>query len=45
MNLWRGGDPQECDWPVCGCDDYATRVIESLQESGLLRDKPEAPAS
>jgi hypothetical protein len=29
--------PQDCDWPVCGCDPYADKVIEALQESGKLR--------
>jgi hypothetical protein len=29
-------DPQECDWPVCGCDPHADKVIEALQESGHL---------
>lgn len=36
-----GGDPTgvqaDCDWPVCGCDPYADKVIAALQESGLLR--------
>jgi len=27
-------DPQDCDWPVCGCDPYADKVIEALSESG-----------
>ena len=27
-------DPQECDWPFCGCDPAAEKVIEALQESG-----------
>jgi hypothetical protein len=27
-------DPQECNWPFCGCDPTADKVIESLQESG-----------
>jgi len=26
--------PQDCDWPTCGCDPYATKVIEALQEGG-----------
>ena len=30
-------DPQDCDWPVCGCDPYADKVIEALQESGKLK--------
>ena len=25
-------DPQDCDWPVCGCDPYADRVIDALEE-------------
>jgi len=32
------GDPPECDWPVCGCDPYADKVIAALQESGVLGD-------
>ena len=31
-----GNDPADCDWPVCGCDPYATKVIETLQERGTL---------
>ena len=31
-----GNEPADCDWPVCGCDPYATKVIEALQESGKL---------
>jgi hypothetical protein len=34
--------PQDCDWPVCGCDPYADKVIEALQESGKL---PAAPST
>lgn len=29
-------DPADCDWPVCGCDPAATKVIVTLQESGWL---------
>lgn len=29
-------DLQECDWPVCGCDPHADKVIAALQESGKL---------
>lgn len=32
--------PQDCDWPVCGCDPYADKVIAALQESGKLADAP-----
>ena len=28
------GDPIECDWPHCGCDPKATKVVETLVESG-----------
>lgn len=31
-----GNDPADCDWPMCGCDPYANKVVEALQESGLL---------
>lgn len=30
------GDPQDCDWPFCGCDPYADKVIEALQEGDYL---------
>lgn len=30
--------PQDCDWPACGCDPYADKVIEALEESGALKD-------
>lgn len=29
-------EPGECDWPVCGCDPRANKVIDALQESGAL---------
>ena len=29
-------EPGECDWPVCGCDPHAQKVIDALQESGKL---------
>lgn len=29
-------EPGECNWPDCGCDDRATKVIESLLEQGWL---------
>jgi hypothetical protein len=32
--LGRSDPNGECDWPVCGCDPKATRVIEVLRESG-----------
>ena len=24
--------PQDCDWPFCGCDPYATKVLDVLEE-------------
>jgi hypothetical protein len=32
-----GNAPAECDWPTCGCDPYADRVIWSLKDQGLLK--------
>ncbi len=29
-------DPAECDWPFCGCDEKASRVLQNLQENGWL---------
>lgn len=31
-----GNEPADCNWPMCGCDPYANKVIDALQESGLL---------
>jgi hypothetical protein len=28
-------DPQDCNWPLCGCDPYADKVIGALNVSGL----------
>lgn len=30
--------PQDCDWPVCGCDPQANKVMDALMERGLLPD-------
>lgn len=32
-------DPQDCNWPMCGCDAYADKVIEALQESGVIGEE------
>jgi len=32
--------PQDCDWPFCGCDPYASKVIDTLDECGKLTLKP-----
>lgn len=43
---WLRLDPaQDCNWPVCGCDPYADKVIEALEESGMLSAAPAPPAS
>lgn len=41
---YAGPDPQDCDWPVCGCDSHADKVIEALEESGMII-KPSATAT
>lgn len=30
--------PQDCDWPWCGCDPAADKVIEALEEQGVLQN-------
>ncbi len=30
-----GNEGQDCDWPFCGCDPVADRVLAAIQESGL----------
>lgn len=25
-----GNDPADCDWPICGCDPHANKVIAAL---------------
>jgi hypothetical protein len=29
-----GNDPADCDWPFCGCDPHADKVLAALQECG-----------
>src|SRR5688572_5851451 len=29
-------EPQDCNWPVCGCDPYADKVIAALEDYGAL---------
>lgn len=31
-----GNTPQDCEWPCCGCDPHADKVIAALQEEGKL---------
>ena len=35
--------PADCDWPTCGCDPYADKVIAALEESGKLSGTSEPP--
>lgn len=30
-----GNLPQDCDWPWCGCDPHAERVLAAIDEQGL----------
>lgn len=30
-----GAEVQDCDWPVCGCDPYASKVLDAIAESGF----------
>jgi len=34
--------PQDCDWPHCGCDVVATKVLEALQEEGWVAPRDHA---
>lgn len=40
-----GPDIQDCDWPVCGCDPYANKVLDAIAESGfeIIRKEDERP--
>lgn len=29
-------EPQDCNWPFCGCDPHAQKVIDALDECGFL---------
>lgn len=31
-----GNDPADCNWPICGCDPFADKVIAALDEMGML---------
>lgn len=35
-----GNTPPDCDWPMCGCDPYANKVIAALEESDVLKSIP-----
>lgn len=32
--------PPECYWPDCGCDPYATEVINHLDDAGWTAPRP-----
>lgn len=36
-----GPEVQDCDWPVCGCDPYASKVLDAIEEGGfkIIRDE------
>lgn len=36
--------PPECYWPDCGCDPYATEVINHLDDLGWTAPKPPMPS-
>lgn len=40
--LYSGPEPIDCDWPNCGCDPHANRVLEHLSECGFKIVKDEA---
>jgi hypothetical protein len=31
-----GNDPADCDWPWCGCDEHADKVLAAIQEEGKV---------
>jgi len=37
-----GSDPQDCDWPFCGCLPEASAVLEAVEESGRFVPRAEA---
>jgi len=32
----RSIEPMDCEWPTCGCDPHADKVIAALEESGAF---------
>jgi hypothetical protein len=38
-----GNDPADCDWPGCGCDPGANKVLEAIAESGFQITKKPHP--
>lgn len=38
-------EPADCNWPMCGCDPYADKVMEALDEHGIrLISQPDVVA-
>lgn len=38
-----GNDPADCDWPGCGCDPSANKVLEAIDEAGFQITKKPTP--
>jgi hypothetical protein len=45
-------EPADCNWPFCGCDPYASKVMTAIEEAGFSLDckclatpHPDAPAN
>jgi Lar family restriction alleviation protein len=34
-----GNDPMDCNWPLCGCDPHADKVVAALAEMEALHVK------
>lgn len=45
VGIWRckanrtADPPQDCDWPFCGCDPYASKVVDAVAEAYEGRDE------
>jgi hypothetical protein len=40
-----GNDPADCDWPGCGCDPAANKILEAIDEAGFeITKKPDPVA-
>lgn len=38
-------EPTDCNWPTCGCDPNADKVISALEEQGFGSPAPDPPSS
>lgn len=34
--LSKADPPQDCDWPWCGCDPHADKVLAAIQENDCV---------